>query len=428
MNSAIDAEMNFELPSELRMLKESVRRFVDEEMIPVEMRSRVGDGMDPEIRASLEDKAKALGLANYDVPEEYGGQGLGLLAKAVVWSELGRTIALPPRAVEIFGPNVSPLLYLMNAEQKQRYLVPTLAGKLKWCFAQTEPEAGGDPARIRTSAVREGDHYVINGHKRFITGGGSADFAQVIAVTDRAKGARGGISTLIVDMNAPGVKRLREQKLMIDDRPWELLFENVRVPVRDLVGNEGEGFKLAQTWLSVGRVRHAARGIGVIERCLELGASYAKQRVTFGAPLADRQSVQFALADSYMDLHQLRLMTYDAALQIRPGPRYPGRSLHGEDFWRRAVVRRRRPLLDSPRRNGPHHRFAHREILARPAQHDDHRGPERDLENDRRPACVERIRPLKLVSAINDRFANPRKWLGPAIAAVRYRSYIEGQA
>jgi acyl-CoA dehydrogenase len=316
---SIDAEMNFELPSELRMLKESVRRFVDEEMIPVEMRSRVGDGMDPGIRVSLEDKAKALGLANYDVPEEYGGQGLGLLAKSVVWSELGRTIALPPRAVEIFGPNVSPLLYLMNAEQKQRYLLPTLAGKLKWCFAQTEPEAGGDPARIRTSAVREGDHYVINGHKRFITGGGSADFAQVIAVTDRAKGARGGISTFIVDMNAPGVKRLREQKLMIDDRPWELLFENVRVPVRDLVGHEGEGFKLAQTWLSVGRVRHAARGIGVIERCLELGASYAKQRVTFGAPLADRQSVQFALADSYMDLHQLRLMTYDAALKYDQG-------------------------------------------------------------------------------------------------------------
>jgi len=319
MDLPTDAEMNFELPSELRLLKEQVRRFVDAEMIPVEMRSRVGDGMDPAIKASLEEKARALGLAGYDVPVEYGGQGLGLLAKAVVWSELGRTIALPPRAVEIFGPTISPLLYLMNDEQKARYLEPTLRGELRWCFAQTEPEAGGDPARIRTSAVRDGDHYVINGHKRFITGGGTADYAQVIAVTDRAKAARGGISTFVVDMRAPGVTRLREQKLVIDDRPWELLFENVRVPVRDMIGNEGDGFRLAQTWLSIGRIRHAARAIGVIERCLELGAGYAKQRVTFGAPLAERQSVQFALADSFMDLHQLRLMTYDAALKYDHG-------------------------------------------------------------------------------------------------------------
>lgn len=314
-----DAEMNFELPSELRMLKETVRRFVDTEMIPVEMRSRVGDGMDPDIKASLEEKAKALGLAGFDVPEEYGGQGLGLLAKAVVWSELGRTIALPPRAVEVFGPVISPLLYLMDAEQKERYLKPALRGETRWCFAQTEPEAGGDPARMRTTAVRDGDDYVINGHKRFITGGGNADYAQVIAVTDRQKAAHGGISAFVVDMRAPGVTRLREQKLVIDDRPWELLFENVRVPARDMIGREGDGFRLAQTWLSVGRIRHAARAIGVIERCLELGASYAKQRVTFGAPLADRQAVQFMLADSFMDLHQLRLTTYEAALKYDRG-------------------------------------------------------------------------------------------------------------
>src|SRR5262249_51933467 len=145
MDLSTDAAMNFELPAELRMLKEQVRRFVDAEMIPVEMRSRLGAGMDPQIKADLEKKAKALGLSGYDVPVEYGGQGLGLLAKAVVWSELGRTIALPARAVEIFGPSVSPLLYRMNDEQKERYLKPTLRGELRWCFAQTEPEAGGDP-------------------------------------------------------------------------------------------------------------------------------------------------------------------------------------------------------------------------------------------------------------------------------------------
>jgi acyl-CoA dehydrogenase len=313
------SEMNFELPPELAMLKESVRRFVDAEMIPVELRARVGDGMNPYIKADLVEKAKALGLASFDVPEEYGGQGLGLLAKAVVWSELGRTIALPPRAVEIFGPIISPLLYLMNDEQKERYLKPTLRGELEWCFAQTEPDAGGDPARIRTSAVRDGDDYVINGHKWFITGAGLADYAQVVAVTDREKAAHGGISTFVVDMKAPGVTLLRQQPLMIDDRPWEIAFENVRVPARDMIGREGDGFRLAQTWLSVGRIRHAARAIGVIERCLELGCRYAKQRVTFGAPLANRQSIQFMLADSFTDLHQLRLMTYDAALKYDGG-------------------------------------------------------------------------------------------------------------
>jgi acyl-CoA dehydrogenase len=319
MDEHTDAEMNFELSPELRMLKAQVRRFVDTEMIPVEMRSRRGEGMDPEIKAHLEEKAKALGLSGYDVPQEYGGQGLGLLAKAVVWSELGRTIALPSRNVEIFGPNVSPLLYLMNPEQKERYLRPTLRGELRWCFAQTEPEAGGDPARMRAQAVRDGDDYIINGHKRFITAAGTADYAQVIAVTDREKAAHGGISTFVVDMKAPGVKLLRQQKLVIDDRPWEVLFDHVRVPARDLIGREGDGFRLAQTWLSIGRIRHGARGIGVIERCLEMGARYAEQRVTFGAPLAERQSVQFALADSYTDLHQLRLMTYDAALKYDAG-------------------------------------------------------------------------------------------------------------
>ncbi len=313
------ADMNFELPPELTMLKQSVRRFVDAEIIPVEMRSRVGGGMDPQIKADLVEKAKVLGLALFDVPVEHGGQGFGLLAKAVVWAELARSIALPPRAVEIFGPIISPLLYLMNDAQKERYLKPTLRGELEWCFAQTEPDAGGDPAGIRTSAVRDGDGYVINGHKRFITGAGAADYAQVVAVTDRDKAARGGISVFVVDMKAPGVTLLRQQPLVIDDRPWEIAFENVRVPAADLIGREGDGFRLAQTWLSVGRIRHAARAIGVIERCLELGCRYARQRVTFGEPLSERQAIQFMLADSYIDLHQLRLMTYEAAVKYDGG-------------------------------------------------------------------------------------------------------------
>ncbi|MEE2721000.1 MAG: acyl-CoA dehydrogenase family protein [Pseudomonadota bacterium] len=305
--------MDYELPEELRMLQETVRRFVDRELIPIERETMEGPKLKPEAQEMLEEKAKAVGLWLYDVPEEYGGQGLGLLARAVVWAELARTIALPSRNVNIFGPIVSPILYFLNDEQKQRYLYPVLEGKLRHCFAQTEPDAGGDPGNMRTTAVRDGDDYIINGTKRFITGAADADFAQVIAATDREKGSRGGISAFLVDMDTPGVNLLRAQETMMHDRPWEIAFEDVRVPSENMIGGEGDGFKFAQNWISAGRIRHGARGIGVIERCLELGASYAKQRSTFGSPLAERQSVQWMLVDSYADLHMLKLMVYAAA-------------------------------------------------------------------------------------------------------------------
>ena len=311
--------MNFELPEELRLLKDNVRRFVDRELIPIEREVCEGNKIKPDMAEMLEDRARALGLWLYDVPEEYGGQGLGLLAKTVVWSELSRTIALPSRNASIFGPAVSPILYFLNDEQKKRYLLPVISGERKACFAQTEPDAGGDPGSMRTTAVRDGDHYVINGIKRFITGAEIADFAQVFAATDRDKGSRGGISGFLVDMDTPGVRLLRAQEMMMDDRPWEIAFEDVRVPVANRIGEEGEGFKLAQNWISAGRIRHGARGMGVIERCLELGASYAKSRVTFGKPLAERQAVQWMLVDMHTELHQLRLMVHHAAWKADRG-------------------------------------------------------------------------------------------------------------
>jgi acyl-CoA dehydrogenase len=312
-------DLNFDLPEEIRMLKETVRRFVDRELIPIERDTRTNNKLKAGVRAELTRKAGALGLSNYDVPREYGGLGLGLVAKVTVWSELSRSIALPSRGVDIFGPNVSPILYHLNEAQKEKYLFPTLRGELRWCLAQTEPDAGGDPGSMRTTAVRHGDHYVINGTKRFITGGDEADYAQLIFATDRAKGSRGGISAFIVDMKAPGVRLLRPQELVIDDRPWEIAFEDVKVPVENRIGEEGDGFRHAQHWINVGRIRHGARSLGVIERCLELGAKYAKQRVTFGKPLAERQAVQWMLADMFMHAHQLRLMVYDAAWKYDRG-------------------------------------------------------------------------------------------------------------
>jgi len=295
--------MDFELPEEIRLLKETVRRFVDRELIPIEMEAMDGPDMKPAVRASLEAKAKALGLWMLDVPEEYGGQGLTLLGLAVVWEEISRTIALPPRGPFIFGPE-GRLLLTLNPQQKERYLFPVLRGEKRATFAQTEPDAGGDPGGMRTTAVRRGDHYVINGNKRFISHAEGADFLQLVAATDRAKGSRGGLSMFLVDMDTPGVAITRKVQKMMGDVTYELAFDDVKVPVENLIGREGEGMVLAQRWITAGRTFQACRGLGVAQRCIELASSYAQLRSTFGAPLADRQAVQFMIANSFMD-HQI---------------------------------------------------------------------------------------------------------------------------
>jgi acyl-CoA dehydrogenase len=311
--------MDFELPEELRLLKDNVRRFIDRELIPLE-REVVNDlAAQKALPERLRDKVEGLGLWLFDVPEELGGLGLGMMAKVIVWSEISRTTALPARYLTIFGPPVSPILYTLAGEAREKYLMPVIRGEKKSCFAQTEADAGSDPAAMRTTAVRDGDSYVINGVKRFITGADEADFAQVFAVTDAEKRARGGITGFLVDMDTPGVKVAASYDLMVDDKPCEIVFDNVRVPVANRIGQEGEGFKHAQSWINSGRIRHGARSLGVIERCLELGIAHAKQRKTFGAPLAQRQAIQWPLIDSYMDAHKLRLMVLHAAWKFDRG-------------------------------------------------------------------------------------------------------------
>ena len=311
--------MTFDLPEELRILQRTVRRFVDEEMIPLEGKTLVDGKLRPGVYEELCEKTQAIGLWLIDVPEEFGGQGLGLFARAVVWQELGRTTALPTRGVSILGPDVRPILYALDEDMRARYLTPVIRGEKTSCFAQTEPDAGSDPGSMRTTAVRDGEHYVINGVKRFITGADHADFAQVMAATDREKGSRGGISCFIVDMDTPGIRLTTQHRTMTEEGPWEVVFEDVRVPARNLVGEEGKGFGLAQQWLGVGRIKQGSRALGVTERCLELSAQYAKERVTFGAPLADRQSVQWKLADMAVHLHAARLMIYRAAGNLDAG-------------------------------------------------------------------------------------------------------------
>jgi acyl-CoA dehydrogenase len=310
---------DFDLPPHVLELRAKLRAFVEECVIPLEGRSRDGVDLIPEVRASLEAEAKRRGLWNLYIPTEFGGNSPDLLSRVIVWEEICRSITVHPRRV-IFGPNPGNILTTLNDEQKKRYLEPVLSGEKKLAFAQTEPGAGGDPANMSTTAVRDGDHWVINGTKRFIGFADEADFIQVVAVTDPAKRARGGISVFMVDLPTPGFRVIRRMQTMFDDKPLEIEFKNVRVPAKNLVGVEGDGFRYAQRWITENRLcAHAAHAAGVIDRCIELALARAQNRSTFEVKLADRQSVQFYLVDMYQHLYQLRLMLYDCARRADRG-------------------------------------------------------------------------------------------------------------
>jgi len=307
--------MDFELPEEIQIIKNTMHEFVERELIPLERDYRPeGEEMPEELYKPLQEKTKAMGFWMLDVPAEYGGAELDLLTRCVIQEEVSRSVATPFRSNPIFGPDVRAVLFQCNDEQKERYLYPVIRGEKTACFAQTEPDAGGDPAGMKTRAVLDGDDYVLNGTKRFITGAGGSDFAQVMAVTDPEKRARGGITCFLVDMDTPGVTIERRWPTMMGDAPYQILFDNARVPAANVIGEVGQGFGLAQKWLQEGRIKgHGARCLGIAERSLEMMMDYAEIRTTFGKPLAERQAVQFMVADSTMELHMARLLVYECA-------------------------------------------------------------------------------------------------------------------
>ena len=313
--------MDFNLSDEQLLLKETVRRFVDEELIPLEAEYRPeADAMPEEYLRPLQKKAKAIGLWLLDIPKEYGGADLDLLTRCVISEELGRTVVIPYRMNEVFGPDVRPPLLYCKGEQKEKYLYPVLNGEKRMCFALTEPDAGSDPAGMQTRAVRDGDDFIISGTKRFISGAGYAQFAQVWALTDPEKRARGGITSFLVDMDTPGVNLTRQQPTMMGDSPWEIVFDNVRVPVANVLGEVGQGFAITQEWLTDGRVRcHGSQSVGMAQRALEMMMDYAQDRVTFGKPLSERQIIQFMIADSAIEVHAARLMVSECAWRYDRG-------------------------------------------------------------------------------------------------------------
>lgn len=311
--------MDLALPDELFAFQDMFSRFVERELIPLEGKLGENGKLSEGDRRNVIKQAKELGLWLLDVPEELGGAGLGALGMSLFWEEVSRTTAVPARDHSMFGPSVGPILETLSGDLAKRFRDPVCRSEKTACFAQTEPDAGADPRAMRTRAVRDGSDYVVNGIKRFITQADTADFAQLMVKTPSPDGGRDRISCLMVDMDSPGIRISAKHRTMMGDAPSEIVFDNVRVPMTNRVGEEGQGFALAQKWINLGRIRHGARACGVARRCIEMTARYANERITFGEPLANRQSLQWALADSRTELHATQLMVRQAAWKLDQG-------------------------------------------------------------------------------------------------------------
>ena len=334
--------MDFAIPEELRMLRDSARRFVQQELLPLEPLYANDADIPDEVRASLQAKAKELGFWIFDLPQEFGGGGVGYLGMCLVFEELARCNVPSFRAPTVFTPYLGSVLFSCTPEQQKKYLLPVIAGDKRTCFALTEANGGSDPSQMRTTAVREGDNYRINGNKIFITGADKADFVQLFARTGDTAGG-GGVSCFLIDRETPGMRLGQSFELMSPDRPWELVFDDVLVPASQMVGEPGKGWELARSFLDVGRLIHGPKAIGRAERALELAIAYAKQRTTFGEPLANRQAIQWMIADSAVELNAARLMTYHAAWKADQGMNFHVEAsqvkLYADDMYLRVVDR-----------------------------------------------------------------------------------------
>jgi alkylation response protein AidB-like acyl-CoA dehydrogenase len=309
--------MDLSLNDEERAIRDWVRTFVEREVMPLEAdvlrRERAGQpGLPREVLRALQGKARESGFFGVLTPEEYGGMGLGAVMAALVETELGRSFV--PFG---FGGSADNILYEASSEQRERYLVPTIEGERRSCFAITEPGAGSDARAIRTTARRDGGDWVINGEKTFITGGNDADFCMVFAVTDKDLGADGGVTCFLVDRELGWTSS--PIATMGEWGPAALVFDDVRVPDSAVLGEVGKGFSLAMRWIGQGRYLLPARALGACERMVEMAMEHARNRVTFGQPIAERQAIQWMIADSAVEIEALRWLVLNAAWQVDQG-------------------------------------------------------------------------------------------------------------
>ena len=315
--------MDFELSEDHRMLADLVQRFVRDELLPLEgrvlEREAAGQGahLTREERQRLDRISKELGLWSLDAPEDAGGMGLPHVALVAVNEALGSTVAtytLPPDS-----PNLRMLMATANEQQRKAYLEPYSRGETVSAIGISEPGAGADPAGMITRAVRDGDDWVINGRKIWITRAAEADFTILMAITDKEKKARGGMSAFLIDRDTPGFNVLRRIPMLGGEFTYEVALEDCRVPGWKLLGEEGAGFGPMQVRLGTRRMEMAAWCIGAAQRALDMMREYAPQRRTFGHKLSERQAVQWWVADGAARIHAARLMAYDCAWKIDQG-------------------------------------------------------------------------------------------------------------
>ena len=305
--------MDLHFTEEQQMMRTMVRDFAKSEIEPFIPRMEAG-----EFPREVLTKMGELGLMGITVPEKYGGSDMDFISYIIAIHELSKVSAVIGVILSVHtSVGTNPIMYFGNEEQKNRYLPKMASGEYLGAFCLTEPGAGSDAGSLKTKAVKKDDHYVLNGSKVFITNGGEADVYIVFASTDSSKGTY-GISAFIVDKNTPGliIGKDEEKMGLHGSRTVQLTFEDMKVPLDNLLGEEGEGFKIAMANLDVGRIGIAAQALGIGEAALEAAAGYAKERVQFGKPIAANQGVGFKIADMATASEAARLLVYRAA-QLR---------------------------------------------------------------------------------------------------------------
>ncbi|MTI84998.1 MAG: acyl-CoA dehydrogenase [Firmicutes bacterium] len=312
--------MPYQLTDEQQMMRDMVRKLAQNEIAP---RAVEIDQTHKHPHENLK-KMGELGLMGVPIPEEYGGAGCDFLSYIITIEEISQACASTGVILAVHtSVGTFPILYFGTEEQKQKYVPKLAAGEYLGAFALTEPGAGSDPVNMKTTAKLEGDHYIVNGNKIFITNGGEADVYCTFVVTDKSKGHK-GITALLVDKDTPGfsIGKTEEKMGLHGDQTTELIFEDAKVPKENLLGKEGEGFKVAMSLLDGGRIGIGAQGLGIAQAALDAATAYAKERVQFGKPIAKQQAIQFMLADMATEVEAARLLVYRAARMREMGLPY----------------------------------------------------------------------------------------------------------
>ena len=312
--------MNYASYSEdQRMVAEGVRAFVEKELMPHEALVEKADHVPEDLFRELKAKSIEAGYYAINMPEELGGGGLGQRLRVAAEIEFGRTT----RALSVICNRPAPILKNCVGDQIETYLKPVISGERWECFGLTEPGAGSDARQIATKAVKDGDDYIINGEKIFITMAMVADFIILFAVTgvdETPKGPVKRITCFLVDKNLPGVT-VRPLELLGNRgfKSCSISLEDVRVPARNILGQEGDGFGIAKSWIFSGRVMLAANMVGTAERAMAIAANYANTRRAFGKSIGQFQGTSFKLADMAVDIQATRLLVLDGAGKLEDG-------------------------------------------------------------------------------------------------------------